>query len=191
MPRWEANTPARLEQAAIELFAAQGYEETTVEQIAAAAGVTRSTLFRLFGDKRAILSGGQNGLASWLHDRIQRVPSGRTAIEAVDAALVDLESTWFPAERRTLASLRAAVVSSSSELQERELLKRVDITSEVENALRSRGIEEFTATVTAQLATLAFTRAVALWAAPGNTESFGAIATQTLQKVANTAAALR
>ncbi|TQF03009.1 MULTISPECIES: TetR family transcriptional regulator [Kitasatospora] len=37
--------------AAMELFATQGYEETTVDQIAAAAGVARRTFFRYFRSK--------------------------------------------------------------------------------------------------------------------------------------------
>ncbi|MBF9071319.1 TetR family transcriptional regulator [Streptacidiphilus fuscans] len=37
--------------AAMELFASQGYEETTVDQIAAAAGVARRTFFRYFRSK--------------------------------------------------------------------------------------------------------------------------------------------
>ncbi|MCR2801844.1 TetR/AcrR family transcriptional regulator [Microbacterium sp. zg-Y818] len=37
--------------AALDLFAAQGFEATSVEQIAQAAGVSRSTFFRQFGGK--------------------------------------------------------------------------------------------------------------------------------------------
>lgn len=37
--------------AALELFAAQGFESTSVEQIAQAAGISRSTFFRQFGGK--------------------------------------------------------------------------------------------------------------------------------------------
>ena len=55
MARWEPNPRERLERAAIELFAQQGYDDTTVEQIAAGAGLNRSTFFRHFGDKREIL----------------------------------------------------------------------------------------------------------------------------------------
>ncbi|WP_405006722.1 TetR family transcriptional regulator [Kitasatospora purpeofusca] len=40
-----------LASAAMELFASQGYEETTVDQIAAAAGVARRTFFRYFRSK--------------------------------------------------------------------------------------------------------------------------------------------
>ncbi|SJN27670.1 Transcriptional regulator, TetR family [Microbacterium esteraromaticum] len=41
--------------AALELFAKQGFEATSVEQIAKAAGVSRSTFFRQFGGKEDVV----------------------------------------------------------------------------------------------------------------------------------------
>lgn len=41
--------------AALDLFATQGYEQTSVEQIARAAGVSRSTFFRQFGGKEDVV----------------------------------------------------------------------------------------------------------------------------------------
>ena len=41
--------------AALELFAAQGFDQTSVEQIAKAAGVSRSTFFRQFGGKEDVV----------------------------------------------------------------------------------------------------------------------------------------
>nr|WP_201469108.1 TetR family transcriptional regulator [Microbacterium hydrocarbonoxydans] len=41
--------------AALELFASQGFDQTSVEQIAKAAGVSRSTFFRQFGGKEDVV----------------------------------------------------------------------------------------------------------------------------------------
>lgn len=41
--------------AALELFSAQGFDQTSVEQIARAAGVSRSTFFRQFGGKEDVV----------------------------------------------------------------------------------------------------------------------------------------
>ncbi len=48
-PRWAVVA------AALELFQAQGYDQTSVEQIAKAAGVSRSTFFRQFGGKEDVV----------------------------------------------------------------------------------------------------------------------------------------
>lgn len=44
MARWEAGARERLVVAAVDLFGEQGYDATTVAQIAERAGVTKSTL---------------------------------------------------------------------------------------------------------------------------------------------------
>ena len=49
--------------AAVDLFAEHGYDATTVTQIAERAGVTKSTFFRHFPDKRELLVAGQEELS--------------------------------------------------------------------------------------------------------------------------------
>jgi hypothetical protein len=75
------------------------------------------------------------------------------------------------------------VVDSNPELRERELLKRRGITDAVAAALRSRGIQEPTTTVAAELATLAFSQTVADWAEPDNAEEFPVIARRVLRRL--------
>ena len=59
MARWEPGARERLVVAAIDLFTERGYDATTVAQIAERAGVTKSTFFRHFPDKRELLVAGQ------------------------------------------------------------------------------------------------------------------------------------
>jgi len=49
------STRDRLVTAAFELFARQGFESTTVDEIASTAGVGRTTFFRLFPTKEAVI----------------------------------------------------------------------------------------------------------------------------------------
>jgi AcrR family transcriptional regulator len=111
--RWEPNPRERLERAAIELFAAQGYDETTVEQIAAGAGLASSTSFRNFGDKREILFGGHDGLGVRLANGIENAPKHQTALEAIETAFIDIAKIGFTPERRDLALRRIAVIASN------------------------------------------------------------------------------
>jgi hypothetical protein len=67
--------------AALDLFAAQGYENTTVIEIAKRAGVTKSTFFRHFSDKRQVLF-GQDVVAGPLARGIAAAPPASTALEA-------------------------------------------------------------------------------------------------------------
>lgn len=48
---------AEVSEVAFRLFAEQGFDETTVEQIAAEAGLSRTTFFRYFGTKEEVVLG--------------------------------------------------------------------------------------------------------------------------------------
>jgi AcrR family transcriptional regulator len=54
--------------AALELFQAQGFDQTSVEQIAKAAGVSRSTFFRQFGGKEDVVFADHEVLLEQLRD---------------------------------------------------------------------------------------------------------------------------
>ena len=62
MARWKPDAPGRLMGAAIELFDEQGYEATTVAEIAERAELTKRTFFRYFSDKREVLFSGSQEL---------------------------------------------------------------------------------------------------------------------------------
>jgi AcrR family transcriptional regulator len=179
-----------LERAALELFAAQGYDNTTVEQISARAGLARSTFFRHFSDKREILFGGADGLAVRFGDSIKSAPAEQTALEAVETAFGDVADIWFTPERRDLAPRRIAVITAHPDLAERDLLKRRGVTEAIAAALRSRGASEPTAAVAAELATLTFSKTVTAWAEPNNTEDFASIARRLLRSFHDVAAHL-
>ena len=78
MVRWEPGARERLVLAAVDLFTEQGYDDTTVAQIAERAGVTRSTFFRHFSDKRELLVAGQETLSQLLAEGIADAPAGST-----------------------------------------------------------------------------------------------------------------
>jgi AcrR family transcriptional regulator len=79
--------------AALRLFADQGFEATTIAQIAREAGVSQRTLFRYFGTKedlvfgaRQDLAGGEEeSLAAVLVNTVQRQPAGVSAWDALRA----------------------------------------------------------------------------------------------------------
>ena len=87
MSRWEPGSRERLVVAAVELFTEQGYDATAVAQIAERAGVTKSTFFRHFRDKREVLAAGQDTLSRLLAEGISEAPADATPLQAVAAGL--------------------------------------------------------------------------------------------------------
>src|SRR4030088_3526737 len=86
MGRWEPNARGRLERAGLELYIERGFEQTTVAEIAAQAGLTERTFFRHFADKREVLFGGAVELQEFLVKTLASTPDSATPIDAVVAA---------------------------------------------------------------------------------------------------------
>jgi AcrR family transcriptional regulator len=180
MPRWEPNGRQRLSRAALELFAEQGYESTTVAEITERAGMASSTFFRHFGDKREVLFIGQDILSKLFADGVAAAPASATPLEAVAAGL-DAAAAGFPAELQDLAPQRAAVIAATPQLQERETLKSAGFAAAMAGALRERGVADPVAAIAAELGLLAYKAAQVRWAAPGNQRPLRELARAELQ----------
>jgi AcrR family transcriptional regulator len=162
MARWQPGAPQRLVVAAVDLFTEQGYDATTVAQIVERAGVTKSTFFRYFSDKRELLVAGQETLSRLLADGITEAPADASPLEAVAAGLERASSAMGPANRELGPRLNAAV-AASTELQERDALKSVGLAAAMTDALVARGVPDATAHLASELGVLAFKRGYAQW----------------------------
>ncbi|MFD6158267.1 TetR/AcrR family transcriptional regulator [Nocardia sp. NPDC060256] len=162
MARWEPGARERLVVAAVDLFTEQGYDATTVAQIAERAGVTKSTFFRHFPDKRELLVAGQVTLSQLLAEGIAEAPADATPLEAVAAGLERAASAMGPTSRELAPRLKAAI-ASSVELQERDALKSVSLAAAMTSALIARGVPDPTAALASELGLLAFKRGYAEW----------------------------
>ncbi|MFJ9011912.1 TetR/AcrR family transcriptional regulator [Streptomyces canus] len=162
MARWEPGARERLVVAAVDLFTEQGYDATTVAQIAERAGVTKSTFFRHFPDKRELLVAGQETLSRLLTEGIADAPADASPLEAVAAGLERASSAMGPMSRELAPRLKAAV-AASAELQERDALKSVSLAAAMATALVARGIPDPTAALASELGVLAFKRGYAQW----------------------------
>ena len=172
MGRWEPGAAQRLISAAVDLFIEQGYDATTVAQIAERAGVTRSTFFRHFPDKRGLLVAGQETLSRLLADGITEAPADASPLAAVAAGLERASSEMGPANRE-LGPRISAAVAANTELQERDALKSVGMTAAMTDALVARGVPDPTAHLAAELGMLAFKRGYAQWAAADRDDGTG------------------
>ncbi|MFJ9774466.1 TetR/AcrR family transcriptional regulator [Kitasatospora sp. NPDC101157] len=162
MARWEPGARERLVVAAVDLFTEQGYDATTVAQIAERAGVTKSTFFRYFPDKRELLVAGQETLSRLLTEGIAEAPEDASPLKAVAAGLERASSAMGPMNRELAPRLKAAV-AASVELQERDALKTVSLAAAMATALVARGLSEPAAALAGELGVLAFKRGFAEW----------------------------
>jgi AcrR family transcriptional regulator len=173
--------------AALDLFVENGYEETTVAQIAERAGLNRATFFRHFADKREVLFAGEDVLAGLFADAIRAAPPEAKLIACLQAALAAVGDTMTP-QRRATASRRILIVTADSELQERGQLKYARITSSIADALRERGVEDLTARLAADLGLLAFRVAFERWMKAAEDEPFPPFAVKALNDLQTRAA---
>lgn len=185
MPRWEPDARERLVVAALHLFSEQGYDDTTVAEIADRAGLTKSTFFRHFPDKREVLAAGQETLSRLLVEGISSAPADATPLDAVAAGLECASGAMTPANRDLGPRLRA-VIAASAELQERDALKQVGLAAAMAAALRGRGVPDLVATLAAELGVLAFKKAYAAWVDADNQEELGELARTALDQLRST-----
>jgi len=182
MGRWEPGTPERLQQAALELFATRGYEQTTATEIAQSVGLTERTFFRHFADKREVLFYGQEVFVQAFLDGVDAAPSGATPIEIVASALRSAAS-FFPDERRAHSRTRQAVIDQNPALQERERHKLASLATTLADALRARDVDEPAATLAAESGTTVFGIAFTQWLRDGEERSLADIATDVLHEL--------
>ncbi len=76
----------QLGESALRLVARQGYEETTVDQIVAAAGVSRRTFFRYFKSKEDVVVQSISDLGDAIRAELAARPDGEGAEAAMRAA---------------------------------------------------------------------------------------------------------
>lgn len=163
MPRWKPDAVDRLQTAALELFAEQGYERTTIAEITKRAGLTKRTFFNHFADKREVLFGGSALLRERIVAGVAGAPAGDGPLAAVARGL-DAAAAMMGEFRRDLSRQRQAVIVANPELRERELAKLADYAVAVADALRQRGVGEAQATLAAEAGMTVLRLAVQRWA---------------------------
>jgi TetR/AcrR family transcriptional regulator, regulator of mycofactocin system len=103
--RRRVTSQAELEHVAFELFEANGFEQTTVEDIAMAAGIGRRTFFRYFPSKNDVPWGMFELELERMRARLKACPHDVQLMDAIRVALVDfnrVEPDQIPRHRRRM-----------------------------------------------------------------------------------------
>src|ERR1035438_582906 len=119
-PRQEhaARTRKALIDAALELFAEKGFDETSTDEIAAAAGVSPRTFFRYFSTKESVLFFGEYDFIRLFAGALMVQDPSTPDLEAIRAALVALAPRVDPLRERV--RLYDLAIASSLLLRGRE-----------------------------------------------------------------------
>jgi AcrR family transcriptional regulator len=148
----------------MQLYVERGFDDTTVADIAAKAGVTARTFFRHFADKREVLFAGSSDLQDALVEALRGAPPEATAMQAVAAAL-DAASE-FLGHNREHSRQRQVIINSHSDLLERELIKMATLAAALAGGLRRRGVPEPDASLAAEAGVVVFRVTFGRWAGP-------------------------
>lgn len=121
------------------LFLDKGYDATTVEEVAAAAGVSHMTVYRHFPTKEAlVLTDEWDALAP---AAIRNRPSTEGPLDAVEGAIVDLMSTLTDEDLR-MTEVRLSLILSTPELIAGTLFNSLESAQVLKAALRDRGVDD-------------------------------------------------
>lgn len=108
----------RLVAAAFDLFDERGYDDTTVDDIAARAGVGRTTFFRYYGSKEAVIFPAHDDLVSRITDRLEAASASTADLAASDAARIVLRYYVAEGDR---ARQRYRLIGQVPALRDREM----------------------------------------------------------------------
>jgi AcrR family transcriptional regulator len=177
MARWEPAASERLQKAALELFSANGFDETTVAEITAAVDLAERTFYRYFADKREVLFNGQAQFQQAFIDGIVTAAQDARPLDIVSLAVETVCSTSgiFTEERRPYSRLRHKVIAANPELQERELLKMSSLAGVLAGALRARGVEDPAASLAAESGVMVFRLSFEQWIAEDSVQGLAEI----------------
>ena len=106
-------TRARLERAALDLFARRGYDRTTVEDVASSAGVSARTAFRYFPAKADLVFGDAAQDLEALRGHLAAQDRALPAFDATRAALIEFSErigTPLNAERTRVIEANPALM---------------------------------------------------------------------------------
>jgi AcrR family transcriptional regulator len=189
MPRWEPDARGRLLRVAIDLFVEQGYEQTTVTQIAERAGLTKTTFFRHFPDKREVLFFGQGALVELAATAVAGAPADAEPLDVIAAAIAALAGAHRDEQREYGPQLQA-VVAANLELRERSAFKHASIADALAQALRARGVADSTAWLAAEMGAQAYYVAFDRWVDPANDDPLPELAHEVLEELRSASAEL-
>ncbi|WP_327006446.1 TetR family transcriptional regulator [Dactylosporangium sp. NBC_01737] len=166
-----------LTEAALKLLAFQGFEETTIDQMAAAAGVSRRTFFRYFQSKEDVI-------IEFLSDLGRKLSHGLSIRPATEPPAVALQNTlrvftdtfWeHPEKSQRLAKATVSTPALLARYLERQVTWRTTLTAELATRMATDPATDLRPAVLVAVAFAAFDTALMRWVEQGSTTDLNAL----------------
>jgi len=106
-------TQRELQRAALDLVAARGFDHVTIDDIAAAADVSKTTFYRYFATKEDVLLGNRAEKLELLRIVLAAQPADAPPLEAVRAAVREVAQQYQHDRRQLLALAKITRVTPS------------------------------------------------------------------------------
>jgi mycofactocin system transcriptional regulator len=120
-----ADTRARLEQVALELFTAEGFERITADEIAEAAGISRRTFFRYFPTKADAVWGDFAGHVARLEGRLAATAAEQPVLSSICAAYLEVND--YPPDQLPVLRQRMRLILAEPALLAHSQLRYADV----------------------------------------------------------------
>jgi AcrR family transcriptional regulator len=180
--RKRQQTRDRLTKVAMELFLARGFEATTLDDIAAAAEISRRSFFHYFASKEDVVLAWQDGSTDALITAIAERPAAESMLTAAENAILAMAQQFKPDEAIALACLKR----DNPTLRAREQVKYEKMERAMATALEKRAsdtAEQLRARLVAMMTTGAIRVASENWLAQGAQEKPEALVKRTFKTI--------
>lgn len=183
MGRWQPDARDRLERAALEPFREHSFDQVTVPDITARAGLTTRTFHRHFADRREVLFADADRMPILATRLVVDAPAELGPMDVVAHGLPALATTAFDGRIEQIQH-RGAVIDGHDGLRERELRQMERLVAAITDAFRHRGVDDLTAAVVAEAAVVLVKVSLRRWLDADGTEPLGAM-TDSLTRMSN------
>ena len=176
--RKRQQTRERLTQAAIALFLERGFEATTLDDIAAAADISRRNFFHYFASKEDVVFAWQDESTAALIAAVAARPPDESLLTAAENAILATVTQLKPGEATAIARLKR----DNPALQARDQVKYEKLERSLAEALAKRAghkPEKLQARLVAMIATGAMRIGGEFWADEGAREKPEALVKRT------------
>jgi AcrR family transcriptional regulator len=180
--RKRQQTRERLTRVAMALFLERGFEATTLDDIAAAADISRRSFFHYFGSKEDVVFAWQEDSTAALIAAVAARPAHESMLAAAENAISAMVRQLKPGEAIAMACLKR----DNPALQARDQVKYEKLERALAEALSKRAghkTEKLQARLVAMIATGAMRIGGELWAAEGAREKPEALVKRTFAAI--------